>query len=233
MRTLTLILLLCMTLIIRPAFGRTLTLEECVKLVMERNSGLKSSHAASLSAAEDVTMSRADFFPVLKLKSFYTIIDKSDRLIIDSNAFAQGIPPQKTTLSLGERETYGVGLTLRQPLFSGGSLTNAHQLAKHEAAAATYEYSRQSTLLLYQVKKTFNEALISASRIHAAESAVMAAEGRLNVAGARREEGYADSEELLRRDADLAMARTRLIKSRNRSSQVLGKLRQLTGSGPD
>jgi outer membrane protein len=233
MRTLSSILLLCMTLACPPAFGRTLTLEECVELVMERNSGLKASRAASLSAAEDVTMSRADLLPALKLKSYYTFIDKADRLIIDSNAFAPGLPAQKTTLSLGERDSYGVGLTLRQPLFTGGSLTNAHQLAKHEASAATYEYSRQRTLLLFQVKKTFNEALIAASRIHAAESAVKAAGERIKVAEARREEGFADQEEVLRREADLAMARTRLIKSRNRSTLVLGKLRQLTGSGPD
>lgn len=233
MRTLSLTLLLLMTLANQPAFGRTLTLEECVQLVMERNSGLKSSHAASMSAAEEVTMAQAALLPTLKLKSVYTITDKSDRLIIDSNAFAPGLPPQETNLSLGEKDSYSVGLALRQPLFTGGNLTNAHQLAKHEAAASAYTYSRLRTLLLFQVKKTFNEALIAASRIHAAERAVKAAEERLKVVGDRLEEGYADREEVLRREADLAMAHTRLIKSRNRSFLVLGKLRQLTGSGPD
>lgn len=233
MRILSLTLLLFMILASQTVFGRTLSLEECVQLALDRNSGLKSFHAANTSSAEDVTMAQAALLPTVKLKSFYTFADKSERLIIDASAFANGLPPQNINLTLGDKDSYGVVLTLRQPLFTGGSLTNAHQLAKHESAAAIYTYSRMRTLLLHQVKETFNEALIAASRIHAAEIAVKAAEERLKVAGARMEEGYADHEELLRREADLALAQTRLIKSRNRSFLVLGKLRQLTGSDPD
>lgn len=201
-------------------------------MALKQNSGLKSSKAATLSAAEDVTMAKTALLPSLKLKGFYTISDKSNNLTIDSNAFATGLPRQKTDLSLGDKDSYGFNLTLRQPLFTGGNLTNARQVTKHEYAAATHAYSRQRTLMLFQVKKTFNEALIASNRIQTAEMAVKAAEERLEVTVARLEEGYADREEKLRREADLAMANTRLIKVRNRSFLVLAKLRQLTGSGP-
>lgn len=225
--------MIMMVVTAQSASGRTLTLEECVQLVMERNSGLKSSHAASIATAEDETRAHAALLPTLKLKSNYSITDKSDRLIISQDAFAPGAPPKKAYLSLGEKDSYGIGLSLRQALFTGGNLTNAYQAAKHESDADTYSYARQRALLLFQVKKAYNEALIANSRTHASERAVKAAEERLKVAGARLEEGYADREEILRREADLAIAQARLITSRNRSFLVLGKLRQLTGSGTD
>ena len=233
MRPVTALLLLVMTLSSQSALGRTLSLEECVDIVLERNSGLKSSQAESRSAAEEATIAQAALLPSLKLKSFFTLVDKSDRLLVDSNSFAPGVPPQKTSLSLGETNWYGVGVALRQPLFTGGNLSNAHLLAQHEAAAAAFAHSRQGTLLRFQVKKAFNEALIAASRTQAAEREVQANEERLKVSTARQEEGYADREELLRREANLAMSRARLIRAQNRSYLVLSKLRELAGYGPE
>ena len=119
MRPVTALLLLVMTLSSQSALGRTLSLEECVDIVLERNSGLKSSQAESRSAAEEATIAQAALLPSLKLKSFFTLVDKSDRLLVDSNSFAPGVPPQKTSLSLGETNWYGVGVALRQPLFTG------------------------------------------------------------------------------------------------------------------
>jgi outer membrane protein len=233
MRTLFALLLLLMTLTSQSAFGRTLTLEECVQLVMERNSGLKSSQAESRSASEEVTIAQAALLPTLKLKSFYTLVDKSDRLLVDADKLAPGVPPQKTSLSLGETSWYGMGLALRQPLFTGGNLIGTRQVARHEAAAAAFAHSRQGTLLRFQVKKAFNEALIAASRTQAAERDVLANEERLKVSTARQQEGYADREEVLRREANLAASQARLVRARNRSFLVISKLRQLAGYGPD
>jgi len=233
MRTLSALLLLMITLTIQSAFARTLTLEECVQLVMERNSGLKASQAESRSASEEATIAQAALLPTLKLKSFYTLVDKSDRLLVDADRLAPGVPPQKTSLSLGETSWYGMGLALRQPLFTGGNLVGTRQVARHEAAAAAFAHSRQGTLLRFQVKKAFNEALIAASRTQAAERDVLANEERLKVSTARQQEGYADREEVLRREANLAMSQARLVRARNRSFLVISKLRQLAGYGPD
>jgi outer membrane protein len=233
MRTLSALLLLTMTLTSQSAFARTLTLEECVQLVMERNSGLKSSQAESSAASEDATIAQAALLPSLKLKSFYTLVDKSDRLLVDTDRLAPGVPPQKTSLSLGETSWYGMGIVLRQPLFTGGNLIGTRQQTRHEAAAAAFAHSRQGTLLRFQVKKAFNEALIAANRTQAAERDLQANEERLKVSVARQQEGYADREEVLRREANLAMSQARLVRARNRSFLGLSKLRQLAGYGPD
>ena len=230
----TLVLILTIVFLALPATGRAaLSVDECVQRATEQNSGIKSSDAATIAVGEEVNVTRSALFPTLKLKSYYTLADRSDRLIIDANAFAPGIPPQKSSISTGSKDSYGLGLSLRQPLFTGGRLINVYRRAEHESAAASHAHLRQRALLAFQVRKTFNEALIAASRIKSAEKGVQSATERLRVVQARREEGYADQEELLHREADLAVVQSRLIKARNRSDLLLSKLRYLIGAGPD
>lgn len=208
-------------------------MDECIKLAIEKNSGLKSSEAAASAAGEEIGISRSALLPSLSLNSYYSLADRGDRQKIDANALAPGLPSQSLSLSTGEKDSYNMSLTLRQPIFAGGGLISAYQRAEHHAAAADFEHSRQRTLLVLQVRKAYNEALISADREKAAEKGVKAAEEQLRVVQARFAEGFSDREELLRREADLAVAGTRLIASTNRSRTVLGRLRQLTGSAPD
>ena len=215
------------------ASGATLSQEECINLATSRNTGLQSSAAASAAATEEITITRSALLPALTLKSFYTLRDKADRLIIDANAFGPGFPSRNTSISTGSTDSYGVQLSLRQPLFTGGALIAAHQRAGHESAAAAHDYSRQRTLLVFQITKTYNEALIADNRIQAAEKAVQAAEERLRVAVVRHDEGYVQRDALLRSEADLAMAQARLIKSKNRSLLILARLKQLAGLKPE
>ena len=216
-----------------PASGATLSQEECINLATSRNSGLQSSAAASAAETEEINITQSALLPALTLKSFYTLRDKADRLIIDANAFGPGFPSRNTSISTGSTDSYGVQLSLRQPLFAGGALIAAHQRAGHESAATAHDYSRQRTLLVFQITKTYNEALIANNRIQAAEKAVQAAEKRLRVAVSRHNEGYVQRDALLRSEADLAMAQTRLIKSNNRSLLILARLKQLVGLKPE
>ncbi len=226
-------LILLFAILMLPAPGRALTMEECYVRAVVQNSALKSSAAAAEAVREDVSITRAALLPSLKLKGFFTLADNADRLIIDSGAFGANIPSEKVTVSTGQKNSYSASLSLRQPLFVGGRLASSYVRARHESAASAYAHSRQRTLLFFQVRKTFSEALIASCRIGAAEKALQAADERLRVSKARQEEGYADREELLRREADIAMAQTRLIKARNRSALVLSRLRQLIGAKPD
>ena len=215
------------------ASGATLSQEECINLATSRNSGLQSSAAASAAEREEINITRSALLPALTLKSFYTLRDKADRLIIDANAFGPGFPSRNTSISTGSTDSYGVQLSLRQSLFAGGALIAAHQRAGHESAATAHAYSRQRTLLVFQITKTYNEALIADNRIQAAEKAVQATEERLRVAVSRHNEGYVQRDALLRCEADLAMAQARLIKSKNRSLLILARLKQLIGLKPE
>lgn len=213
-------------------FGATISQEECIRQAVSLNSGLQSFAATSAVAAEEINISRSALLPALNLRSFFTLRDKADHLLIDANVFGPGFPSQKTSISTGSTDSYGIQLSLRQPLFTGGALIAAHQKAGHESAAAAHNYSRQTTLLIFQIKKTYNEALIADGRIQAAEKAVLAAKERLQVAMARQDEGYVQRDEVLRLEAHLAMAQAVLLKNRNRSHQVRSRLRQLVGLKP-
>ena len=215
-----------------PAHAMQLDLKECLKLAIETNRGLKSAEAEKRAAEESIKITRYAMFPSLMLKSYYTLNDKSERLFIDADALGTDLPPQAGYISTGDKDIYGISLTLRQPLFTGGALMGAYRAAGHESEAAGHIYSRQARMLIFQVKKSYNEALIAESRIHAAGKAVHAAEEQLRVADARMHEGYTDKAEVMRYDAEVAQAGTRLLRARNRSYIVMAGLKKLIGADP-
>lgn len=215
-----------------PAQGRVITMEECVHLAAGQSSSLKVHDALSRAAGEDLKISRSDFLPTLTFKGSYSLFDKSDRLIINGNTFAPGVPASDVTVSTGDRYAYSLGLTLRQPLYTGGRLTHGHRRAGHQAIAAEFDTARQRRLLTLQVRQRFNEVLITESRVKAAERGIRAREERLRVVTERGAEGYADREEVLRQEAELAMAQARLIRAKSRGEIAMSRLRKLIQAGP-
>lgn len=215
-----------------PVEGRVVTVEECVRLAEEQSSSLKSFDALSTAAGEEVTISRTGFLPTFTLKGSYSLYDQADRLIINGNTFAPGIPSSDVTISTGDRYAYSLGLTLRQPLFTGGNLTHTYNRSKRQASAAEFDAARQRRLLTMQVRQTFNEVLITENQIRTAEKGIRAREERLRVVRERLVEGYADREEVLRQEAELAMAQARLVRAKSRGEIAMTRLRKLIQAAP-
>ncbi len=215
-----------------PVEGRVVTVEECVRLAEEQSSSLKSFDALSTAAGEEVTISRTGFLPTFTLKGSYSLYDQADRLIINGNTFAPGIPSSDVTIATGDRYAYSLGLTLRQPLFTGGNLTHTYKRSKRQASAAEFDAARQRRLLTMQVRQTFNEVLITESQVRSAEKGIRAREERLRVVRERLVEGYADREEVLRQEAELAMAQARLVRAKSRGEIAMTRLRKLIQAVP-
>ncbi|TWJ17338.1 TolC family protein [Geobacter argillaceus] len=215
-----------------PAEGRVVTVEECIRLASGQSSSLKAYDALSRVAGEDLKISRTGFLPSLTFKGSYSLFDKADRLIINGNTFAPGIPASDVTVSTGDRYAYSFGLILKQPLYTGGNLIHGYRRAEHHSRAAEFDTARQRRLLTLQVRQSFNEVLITESQVRAAEKGIRAREERLRVVRERLAEGYADREEVLRQEAELAMAQTRLIRAKSRGEIAMSRLRKLIQAGP-
>ncbi|HOP40975.1 MAG TPA: TolC family protein, partial [Geobacteraceae bacterium] len=215
------------------AFCLEISLEQCVTLAHKHNSGLKSFEADTIAAEEASGMAFKDFLPTLRLQGNYSIFNKSPRLIIDRNSFANGIPPLDTELPLGDQNFYSLMLTVKQPLFTGGILTNTYRKSKalHEETRLSYE--RRQRELTFEVKKVFYSVLNEQLTTGAMEKLLQAKKERLRVLNELLAEGYISREEVLRQETDVLFTELELMKSRNRAATAQARLKDLihyTGS---
>lgn len=209
------------------AFSGEVTLEQCVNLALTSNSGLKSSEADTVAAREEASMALKDFLPSLRLLGTFTALDKSPRLIVSRNAFADGVPPTDAELPLGDKDFYSVALILKQPLFTGGILTGSYRRMREASEVSRLGYDARKKQLVYEVKKAFYEALNEQLAAETLEKALQAKKERLRVLKELSEEGYVGRDDVLRQETDTLFTELELLKSGNRGETALSRLKKL------
>src|SRR5512139_2538449 len=223
------LLLLLLFFILPPprVHSSELTLQKCIDMALENNSGLKASKTELISSAEDVNISHAGLLPSLKLKGAYTLRDKSDAFITRADVFAPGIPPVDVEQSLENQTFYGASLILDQPLFTGGQLTHALSKSKILGEEVIYRVERQRKLLEFNVKKAFYGALKEQLYRKTLEKIVESKRERLRVVHELQKEGYIQQDDVLIAETDLAAAELELFKVKNGEDLALSKLKLL------
>lgn len=222
-----LLILLIFSLLLINAYAAELSLEECIGLALEKNSGLKSFEMDALASEADVKKSYTGFFPSLKLKGTYTLLDKPDLFIVDRNTFLTGIPPDDVELSAKNREIYGLSLGIEQPLFTGGHLTHTFRKSKILNEEARYSVERQKRLLIFEVKKDFYEALKEQLYRKKIEKTLEAKKERLRAIKELHREGYLNKEDILQQETDIAFTELESYKSNNREDFAISRLKSL------
>lgn len=221
------LLLLFFILPTSEAYSSGLTLQRCIDMALENNSGLKASKTELISSAEDVSISHAGLLPSLKLKGTYMLRDKPDVFITKADAFAPGIPPVDVQQSLENQTLYGASLVLDQPFFTGGQLTHALSKSKILGEEAIYRVERQRKLLVFDVKKAFYAALKEQLYRKTLEKIVESKRERLRVVQELHAEGYVQKDDVLIAETDLAAAELELFKVKNREDLALSRLKLL------
>lgn len=220
------ILILAIFYLSSTADSAELTLNDCIEMALENNSGLKAFKTDVVSTEEDVNASRAEFFPSLKLQGNYILLNRPDIIITKRDAFAPGIPPEDVELSAENRRMYGASLSIEQPIFTGGRLT--HILRKSEILneETRYRVERQKRLLVFEVRRAFYEALKEQFYRETLEKIIDFKKERLRVLQERFREGYASMEDLLTMETDLSVSELDLYKTKNREGLAMSRLKR-------
>ncbi|SPP99480.1 exported hypothetical protein [Candidatus Sulfobium mesophilum] len=227
MKRLFVLLLLFFILPPSGAYSSELALQKCIDMALENNSGLKASKTELISSAEDVIISHASLLPSLKIKGAYALRDKSDAFITRADVFAPGIPPVDVEQSLENQNFYGASLIIDQPLFMGGQLTHSLSKSKILGEEAIYRVERQKKLLEFNVKKAFYAALKEQLYRKTLEKIVASKRERLRVVQELHNEGYAQKDDVLIAETDLAAAELELFKVKNAEDLALSRLKLL------
>lgn len=189
----------------------TLTLEDCLRLALERNPFYLAAAEQESGARSQVHAAAARFFPSLNAQGTQTLDEKPLELIFPS--LVPGQPAQRVDVDF--TRDYQLSLSFSLPLFAGGRLVAGYKQADFnlKATRESIRQSRQQTV--FNVKQAFYGYLLSREFASVAQESLALAERHHENVKNLYEVGLASKFDLLRAEVQAANLRPQLIRARN------------------
>lgn len=224
-----------------PAETVSLTLDEAIALALENNDELAIARAGADAAGARLTQARSGYFPKLSASGSYTKLDEAPYM--DASQFgnmfeplmepflylvAQGYLDPATLeglsgtggdgkIYLGDDDIYSLGLSVQQPLFTGGAVLSAHGAARHAAEAGRLNAERAEDKVRYDAAEAYLALVASRAGLDVTEDMLVQMESHLSDVEALHEAGMVLQSELM-------LARVRMSEielDRNRAEHLV------------
>jgi len=175
-----------------------LTLEESIKIALERNLKLHSATEGIVGSEFRQSGAKADFLPKWTGEYSYTKYNSP------------------TTIGDGkDRDLSNVNTSIKQPLFSGGSITSNYRLEKLGVDLSKTNVEVVKRDIVLQVREGYFNILRAEKFLAVAQQAVKQFEAQLEVTKAFFEVGIVPKNDLLQAEVKLANAMQGLVKAEN------------------
>ena len=175
-----------------------------LKLAEERNLQLMVANTSVDIAKYDIKNARAGHYPSVSLSANASTSDNGS-FIISTDGVAT---------PAGRANTYGIGLNVSVPLYTGGLVTANVDSAKYSFIANSEERERIHRAVIRSVRSNYNDVKAAISRIKAFEQAVISAERALKATEAGFDVGTRTIVDVLNSTRNLFDARRNLSRVR-------------------
>jgi outer membrane protein len=197
-----------------PALAETLelTLDDAIAMALEGNRQLAIAKSEEDGAQARLGQARAGFFPSVSASGSYTRLDQAPYM--DTSAFgsifepllvpfqelvASGLLSEESLaglqgggggkIYLGDDDVYSIGVSVHQPLFTGGALLSGYGAAKHAAKAASWSTRRTEDVTRYEVTQAYTGLVVAEAGLRVMEDAVEQMQSHLSDVEAMYAEG--------------------------------------------
>ena len=210
---------------------RDITLEEAVERALSSSSRLEAGRATMDARSAAEAQAEAGRLPALDLEATYMRMKEQEPATIPLPDPPQG--PGPVTLGESIENSYGVTLSLRQPLFTGGEISSRVEAANRALAASrsTYHWERSGVVL--EVRTAYWNLVEAELRVETIEERVRQVEANLENMESRLSNGVVTRNEVLTVEMKLAEARLKLLRARNGRELAATRLALLTGLDPE
>jgi outer membrane protein len=187
---------------------KPLTLEESIKIAMERSLALHSAVVGVVGSEFRRKEAITNFLPLWTGQYGWTLYNTP----VSIGVYAVAIPGVATPTS---KDVYNFGTTLNQPLFTGGFNLATYRLAKMgvDLSKETVETTKMDIVL--QVRVGYFSILKAEKFLDVAEQAVKQFEAQLEVTKAFFDVGIVPKNDVLQAEVRLANAKQALVKTAN------------------
>lgn len=177
-----------------------LSVDGAVRLALARSETVLSAREGVRGSEGGIAVARSAFLPTLTAQALYTRSYLEETGSLDPTMAALGLALDADE----ESDYYQAGLTLQQPLYTGGRATGALAIAR-EGRAAARELVRLAELqTIRDVRRAYDRVLLARQFAAVAEEAHALARERLKVVEARVAAGAANEFERLRASVQVA-----------------------------
>ena len=182
------------------ALQEPLTLEESIKIALERSLALHSAIQGVVGSEYRRKAAAADFLP--KWTGQYNYTRYNDPVTVGYT--------QNTN-----KDVYNLNTTANQPLFAGGSILANYRLEKYGVDISKIDVETIKRDIVLQVREGYFNILTADKFVDVGKQAVKQFEAQLEVAKAFFEVGITPKNDLLQSEVRLANARQALVRAEN------------------
>jgi len=234
---------------VSEAPARTLTLQESMDIALAENLSVKAADEKVEVAKQKVSEARAAFMPVLSASGSYTYFGELPTMEFDLDLSAMGLSPEilqmmsggqepagesePSEIPMGEEDTYKVGVSLQQPIFTWGKICNNYKQSKLSLEATKQELEAVKQQVILDVTTTFYGVLLTEKLAKVTEMAVAQVEAHVKTAQDLVDAGVATNFDLLRAKVQLANINSQHIKVKNGLKLTKNGLKNLIGMDLD
>jgi outer membrane protein TolC len=182
-----------------------LTLEESIKIALERSLKLHSTAEGVVGSEFRRKAAMTDFLPKWTGQYSYTRYNTASSFTGTS----------ASSSSIASKGSYNFGTSITQPLFSGGSIYANYRLEKMGVDVSKTDVETVKRDLIVQVREGYFNILKAEKFLAVAQQAVKQFEAQLEVTKAFFEVGIVPKNDLLQAEVRLANARQGLVRAEN------------------
>lgn len=207
----------------------TLTLDESIQTALKNNPSLRSAEEKVKTAEQKVNEAKASFMPSISGSGTYTYLGVIPEVDFDISSLLSGMggmPPQGAPsengtsssgggIPLGYEDNYNLGISLQQPLFTWGKISNAYKQSKYSFEAEKQGLETVKQQVIFDTTQAFYGVLLTQELVNVTSLAVDQVKAHVKVAQDLVNAGMATNFDLLRAKVQLANIQSQLIKMQN------------------
>lgn len=202
-----------------------LTLQDCLKLALEKSRMVKVSELSVQQAREKISESQAQRLPALSLGGIYTHIGKV-------TSFTIPMGPTRQTFRFGTPDRFNFDAKIQLQLFTWGRIASTIRMSYIGEKLSRVDHRKEISNVIYQTLQAFYSVLLNEKIIQLHQENLNRAEQLYRISKSRYEAGGLPRLELLRSEVQVKNTTSILQESQGnleKSKLLLIKLTHLPG----
>lgn len=234
-----------------------LSLKQCREMALENNKSLKVARESEQMAKDNRKASFSFFLPSLNLMADYTRFEKQIKYDVDLHlseklseiltGMAQANPavttdpffqtltmmgsalPSSIPLTLGEKDNYVAGLSITQPLFTGGKIYYQYKINKDLEEISREQYRMSEEEVLEKTEEYYYKVVTVREKVRLAQKYTEMINSHLIDLNNMKEAGLVTDNEVLKAKVKYNEAELNLYKAKNGLSLAKMALNKMIG----
>lgn len=204
--------------------GEILTLNDALKIAMEKNLKVQMAKDRIEQSYLDKEISLSYFFPRFSSSFSYTYLGDNQPI-----SFSPMFPPMKLT----DDNIYTAKFTVTQPIFTGGRIVKGYEMTDEAYQKAKTDYEAELQNLILEVKKAYFGVLKAEKILEVAKKYRELTEKHLKDVKYMFEQGLATKLDILKVEVALKQAEAKITEAENYLKITKANMNFLLNRSPD